>query len=101
MSEGDLLCLREIPLDSGQIAHKRQRPRFQNQFSPFAASNCFSHSQFMPWPYQGISAEPKVADSVTSFSNEESTCSKLGLDSVSKPEAIERDEEQHLVKKPS
>ena len=56
----------------------------------------------MAWPYQEISAaEPKVADTVTSFSNEESTCRNLGLDSVSKPEAVKSDGGQHLEKKPS
>ena len=55
----------------------------------------------MAWPYQEISAaEPKVADTVTSFSNEESTCRNLGLDSVSKPEAVKNDGCQHLEKKP-
>ena len=102
LSEGDLLRLREMLLDSGQITRKRQRPSFENQFSPFAASNSFSRSQFMPWPHQGIcAAEPKVADSVTSFSKEQITCSNLGLDSVSKPEAVKSGGEQHLEKKPS
>ena len=89
-------------LDSGQIACKRQRPTpsFENQFSPFAASNCFSRSQFMPWSYQGISAEPRALDSVSSFSNEEGTSSNLGLDSVIKPEAIKSDGKQHVEKKP-
>ena len=80
LREGNLLRLGEMLLDSGQIARKRQRPApsFENQFSPFAASNCFSRSQFMPWPYQGISAEPRALDSVSSFSNEEGTSSNLG-----------------------
>lgn len=69
LGEGHLLRLREMLLDSGQITRKRQRASFENQFSPFAASNSFSRSQFMPWAYQGIcTAEPKVTDSVTSFS---------------------------------
>ena len=47
--------------------------------------------------------ESNVADSVTSFSNEKSACSNLGLESVSvsKPEAVKSDREQHLEKKPS
>ena len=102
LREGDLLRLGEMLLDSGQIARKRQRPApsFENQFSLFAASNCFSRSQFMPWPYQGISAEQRALDSVSSFSNEEGTSSNLGLDSVTKPEAIKSDGKQNVEKKP-
>ena len=55
----------------------------------------------MLWPYQEIStAEPKVPHSVPSFSKEESTCSNLGLYSVSNPEAVKSDGGQHLEKKP-
>ena len=35
LSEGNLLCLREMLLGSGQITHKRQRLSFENQFRPF------------------------------------------------------------------